>query len=78
MRIAAWLGVSPEVEKRSIATIRFGSRFDADWVQGLELWLRIMDDSGMVRRRVREAYRSGNAAALILDRQFVGSAAENP
>ncbi|MCB2183548.1 MAG: ABC transporter substrate-binding protein [Desulfobulbaceae bacterium] len=63
--ISQWLGITPEVEKKSIATIKYTNNLDSEWQQGVTFWVENMIESGRLNNEVKKAYESGSLEELI-------------
>jgi len=76
-QIAKWLEVSPIAEERSIPTIKFTVDFDASWNRGVDFWVESMIKAGMLNKKVKDAYQSGNLRQVIYDDELYAKARRN-
>ncbi|MBI5015638.1 MAG: ABC transporter substrate-binding protein [Deltaproteobacteria bacterium] len=65
--VARWLGTSPEVEQRSIPTIRFVTELDSSWNRGARGWAETMVRSGGLTGAVATALKQNRLSEAIYD-----------
>ena len=73
-QVAAWLGIDPEVESKSIPTISFTADFDEKWDRGVDFWVQTMIDNGKYNNKVKDAYQAGKLNHLIYDNEVYSQA----
>jgi NitT/TauT family transport system substrate-binding protein len=71
--VSAWLGTTPEIERRSLPTTRFSMERDTDWDQGVLQWCGWMQPPGLLS----SALGGGATDAALLDSVYAAPAA-NP
>lgn len=74
IQIAEWLDVSPEVEKKSIPTIKYKTEFDEEWDRGIDHWVESMVKAGKLQGKVKKAYQKGELQKTIYDKKIYDKA----
>ncbi|MCG8686969.1 MAG: ABC transporter substrate-binding protein [Desulfobacterales bacterium] len=75
-QVAQWLNTSPEVELRSMPTIRFIPGKNEAWNKGMAFWVDSMIDQGIINGKVKQAFLAGSLDSLIYDEQIYSKARE--
>ncbi|MFH7320603.1 ABC transporter substrate-binding protein [Desulfurivibrio sp. D14AmB] len=65
LQIAAWLEIDPEIERRSLPTIRYSNEFDHNWYRGVNHWLDTMIEGGELKGVVAAARRENRVDEVI-------------
>jgi NitT/TauT family transport system substrate-binding protein len=76
-QIAQWLDLSPKVEELSIPTIKFTVEFDESWNRGVNFWIESMIEVGMLNKKVKDAYKTGNLRQIIYNQEVYAKARGN-
>lgn len=77
VQIARWLGLSPEVERRSIPTILFTTELDEEWNAGVRFWVESMIESGKLDKHIKNALVHDQLEETIYDPEVYQKARGN-
>lgn len=76
-KVAGWLGVVEEVERRSLPTISFSNEFTDQWERGTNLWITTLIEKGSLKGRVKTAFEEGHVSDVIYDLDLYENARRN-
>jgi len=67
---AEWLLTSESVERRSLPTIKFLSRYNDEWNRGVDFWLNSLNARGSLVGNVKKGIETDNVEDVLYDNRF--------
>ena len=76
-QIAKWLDIDPEIERRSLPTIKYTTKYDEDWKRGVDYWVESMVEAEKLNKNVKTAREKDKMEETIYNMQPYTRARKN-
>jgi NitT/TauT family transport system substrate-binding protein len=66
--VAKWLDMPEEVERDSLPTIKFLSRYTDEWNRGIEVWIHSLIDKGSLAGELKKSHNNNTVDETLYDK----------